>query len=530
MASDLFEAYLCGQAGDFYNGHFTSPGDRRRAVMRALRPIDEDVADALEAQQAKLSPSTARAQHLAALRRGAAAVVTGQQAGLFLGPLYTLYKAATAVRLARALSDEVGQPVVPIFWLQSEDHDLREIATCRVRTAGAPLTVALSVAEKNRIPVAHYALAEDVQQALAALRKELANLPHAEEHLSRLARHYQPGAGWVQAFAGCLAELFAEAGLVLVDPRDPALARAAIPVHRRALLEAEAISRALLARVRMLEAGGWQGGVHIRDGSPLSFFHPQGAAGPRFRLSPAPGGFAEVGGERVHGLRDLLDWLERDPQRFSTSALLRPILQDCLLPTAAYVGGPAEVVYSAQVAPLYAAYGLPATLVVPRARFRILEPRTEALLVRTQLAADDVCRPEDELIRKLAANSPMHSPPDVFERDLRERLEAALREALAKAHAEHSAELRMAEHGMRTILDKAVAKLRHKYEQALHHRNHLLIEEIKRLKALLHPEREPQERFYGISYFAARYGEWAFVAKVLDSVTPFDAAIKDLRL
>src|SRR2546428_822769 len=139
VTSDLFDAYCLGHARDLYGGHFGSREDRRRAVMRALRPVDEDVADALEAQQAKLFPSAARAQNVTALRRGAAVVVTGQQVGLFLGPLYTLYKAATAVRLARALSDEVNEPVVPVFWLQSEDHDLLEIAACHVRTAGAPL-------------------------------------------------------------------------------------------------------------------------------------------------------------------------------------------------------------------------------------------------------------------------------------------------------------------------------------------------------------------------------------------------------
>src|SRR5262249_44478413 len=97
---DLFVAYCLGDASDPYGGHFGSREDRRWAVMRALRPVDTEVADALEAQQAKLYPSAARTQNVTALRRGAAVVVTGQQVGLFLGPLYTLYKAATAVRLA----------------------------------------------------------------------------------------------------------------------------------------------------------------------------------------------------------------------------------------------------------------------------------------------------------------------------------------------------------------------------------------------------------------------------------------------
>src|SRR5919202_3434086 len=153
VTSDLSDAYCLGHASDLYGGHFGSREDRRRAVMRVLRPVEEDVADALEAQQAKLYPSAARTQNVTALRRGAAVVVTGQQVGLFLGPLYTLYKAATAVRLARALSDEVNAPVVPVFWLQSEDHDLLEIATCHVRTAGAPFRLTPPGAAKNPVSV-----------------------------------------------------------------------------------------------------------------------------------------------------------------------------------------------------------------------------------------------------------------------------------------------------------------------------------------------------------------------------------------
>jgi bacillithiol synthase len=529
VTSDLSDAYCLGHARDLYGGHFGSREDRRRAVMRALRPVDEDVADALEAQQARLYPSAARVQNITALRRGAAVVVTGQQVGLFLGPLYTLYKAATAVRLARALSDEVNEPVVPVFWLQSEDHDLLEIAACHVRTAGTPLSLTLPVPANNRVSVAHCTLPDEVQHCLEALRRELGNLPHADEHLSRLARHYRPDAGWVQAFAGCLAELFADDGLLLLDPRDPGLARASIPVHRRALLDAQLIARALLERVGMVEAHGWRAPIHVRESAPLSFFHPEGPSGPRYRLSAAPGGFAEIGGERVHELEALLGWLERDPQCFSTSALLRPILQDSLLPTAAYVGGPAEVAYFAQLPPLYEAYGLAAPLVVPRARFRLLEHRTEGLLARTGLTPSDVSRPDAELLSRMLPSSPTHWPPEVFERHLLEGFEVALHEALAKAHMGEGTQFSPVD-SMRSEVKKSAAKLRQRYEKTLRHRNGALLQELEQLKWLLYPGGEPQERFYGLAYFAARYGERGFVERVLQSVTPFDANPRDLRL
>src|SRR5262252_1976592 len=191
------------------------------------------VVAALEAQNGRLFPSRARDANLAALAAGAPAVVTGQQVGVFLGPLYSLYKAATAVHLARAAG------AVPVFWLQTEDHDLAEIAKVAVLgRAGTPVDVGVSVDAEQRVAVAHHRLPDEIEAALAALAVELEGLPHAEAHLALLRRHYRCGARWVDAFAGAFAELFAPEGLVFVDPRDPALAAAAAPVHRQALLEA----------------------------------------------------------------------------------------------------------------------------------------------------------------------------------------------------------------------------------------------------------------------------------------------------
>ncbi len=231
----------------------------------------------------------------------------------------------------------------------------------------------------------------------------------------------------------------------------------------------------------------------------------------------------------MHELEELLGWLERDPQCFSTSALLRPILQDSLLPTAAYVGGPAEVAYFAQLPPLYEAYGLAAPLVVPRARFRLLEHRTEGLLARTGLTASDVSRPDAELLSRMLPSSPTHWPPEVFERHLLEGFEVALHEALAKAHMGEGTQCSPVD-SMRGEVKKSAAKLRQRYEKALRHRNGVLLQELEQLKWLLYPGGEPQERFYGLAYFAARYGERGFVERVLQSVTPFDANPRDLRL
>jgi bacillithiol synthase len=528
--ADIFAAYLSGAAGSFFAGHYANPEDRRGAVARAARPLAPAVADVLAEQNAALAPSAARQAHLAALRSGAAAVVTGQQAGLFLGPLFTLYKAASAVRCARALAAESGQPVVPVFWLQVEDHDLPEIAVSHVPSdRGAPLTLRLPASPDEPIAIAHRTLPVEITTCLNELRRALINLPHAEPHLTRLARHYHAGAGWAAAFAGMLAELFAAEGLVFINPRDPALARAAAPIHRHALEAAAPLAAALEARSEALRAAGFAATVHVRPGAPLSFFHPDGPAGRRVRLAPIPGGFVEGGGERRHAPAALLAALAADPLRFSTSALLRPILQDSLLPTAAYVGGPGEVAYFAQLAPLYEAYGLPMPLLVPRARLRLLEDKTLRLLARLHLDADAAARPQDDLLAEHGRPAPAGLDRAVLVDSLLAPFDAALQQVRQR--------LEQAGPGMSTAIEKtratvemAVSKLGGKYDKALLYRDQSVVDDVARLKQLLYPQGLPQERFYGLSYFAARYGECALVDQVLAAVEPFDPRPRDLVL
>ena len=531
MARDIVEAYLRGQAGELFEGRPDDAAARVQATRAAVRPLAPEIHAALVAQNARLAPSRARELNLAALRQGAAAVVTGQQVGLFLGPLYTLYKAASAIQVARALAAAAGVPVVPIFWLQTEDHDLPEIASCGLAGAGGePASVALPASAQDRTSIAHRVLPDGVDGCLAELREQLGGLAHAEAHLARLARHYRAGAGWAQAFAGLLAELFADEGLVFVDPRDPALAPAARPVHERALADAGPIAALLAERASLLGERGFAAPVHVRAGAPLCFFHPDGPTGPRFRLEPDPADgdrFLEVGGTRAHTRAELRAALAAEPLRFSTSALLRPILQDTWLPTVAYVGGPGELAYFAQLRPLYAHFGLRMPLVLLRARFRLVEARTRRLLDRLGLQPADAARGEDELLARLRRDDPAWPAAADLERRLLAPFEAALAE-LAAAVTSAGPQLERALAKTRTSVTRSVGKLGARYQKTLLHRDGELVDAVRRLCMQLQPEGIPQERHHGLPYHAARVGDRALVEQVLAAVSPFDPAVKDL--
>jgi bacillithiol biosynthesis cysteine-adding enzyme BshC len=541
VASSFSVSWLRGEsrALEFLPDRFRHRSARAEAVTAAAsRTLAPALHEVLVARNARLAPSRARERNLELLARpGTTVVVTGQQVGLFLGPLFTVYKAASAIVAARALAEETGRPCVPVFWLQTEDHDLPEIDHCFVpRAASEPLRVALELpdAATSRAPVAHRRLGESVTGALAALRAELGTEPHASEHLALLERAYRPDATMADAFAEVLSTLFADEGLVFLDPRDPRLAPLAAPIHRRAIQEAATIANGLARRGGALTEAGFSEQVHIRPGSPLGFFSPEGPEGARYRLDPTstPDTWSLVGhpdGATVT-TAELLSWLDREPLRFTTSALLRPILQDTWLPTAAYVGGPGEIAYFAQLAPLYVHTGLPMPLVVPRARFRVIDDRARRLLDKLGLSPDDAATPRDELLARLAARNAGEGfePPEAVEARLLGTFAselARLAERTASFEPNFARALSRTDKTVRGGISRLVAR----YGRTIAQRDEVTRERVDRLRTLLAPQGAPQERILGLPYYACRLGSHAFTRLVLDACEPFSGNLTDLK-
>jgi bacillithiol biosynthesis cysteine-adding enzyme BshC len=512
MSSAFSPAFLRGEARAlaFLPDDFRHASRRAEHVRRAgTRSVSPRTLEVLRAQQAP-----GREAQLDALARpGTVVVVTGQQVGLFLGPLYSLYKAATAVSVARALEQETGVRCVPVFWLQSEDHDFEEIDHCHVHARDGALV-------KLRLPAPHHvercslsglALGAGVDEALRRLSEALEGLPHADEVLALFSRHYRPERTWVSAFADVMAELLPE--LLVLDPRDPALAAEALVVHRRAVEEAPAIARALLERHAALEREGFATQVHVRPDAPLCFFHPQGREGPRYRLEPRDGRWGLVGGTETFSTEQLLAGC------FSSSALLRPLVQDTLLPTAAYVGGPGEANYFAQLAPLYAHFGKPMPMFVPRARFRVVEPRVRSVLGELGLGPADVEAPTEAVLKKLLP-PPANPSPEELERRINEAV-APLLDAVTGVDD--------AVKRTRATIARAASRLAGRHARARLRSDEVLIGRVERAQRALWPHGEPQERVLGFPGFAARFGVQGFVELVKQALVPFEVDVKDVN-
>lgn len=517
-ASPFTPAWLGGapRALELLPRRFDDPSARRAAVASAARRAVHPAV-----LRAVVATTPAQRANLEALARpGTVCVVTGQQAGLFGGPLYTIYKAAAAVADAAALAAETGQACVPVFWLQNEDHDYDEIAECCVPVGAGLARVRVPVAGSDRRrSVGALRYGPEVEEALAAVADALHGLSEAPAAVDLLRRCWSAGVAPDAAFRAFIEALFAPVGLLVLDPRHEAVAEAARPVHARALREAPVIGEVLRARCAALEAAGFAVQVHVRPGSPLCFFHPDGPDGPRHRIESCDGGYRVVGtGEPV---------ALGGEGTFSTSALLRPILQDTLLPTVAYVGGPGEIAYLAQLPPLYAHFGLTMPLVVPRARFRVVDETSRRLAEQLGLSPDALHRSREELIAAVVRAPEGLPSPDVLFASLVGPAQRALEDFEAAAASVDPA-LGKAARKTSGAVSEAAARLVERYRRALAERDAVQVQRLDRLLARLAPDGAPQERVHGWPWYGARYGVEGFVRAVLDAVVPFDGALRDL--
>ena len=544
MSRAFSSSYVDGEsaARAFLPLDFRSAADRAaRARQAAARAVSPELIAVLRAQAAALPPSGARDANLAALAAGgAAAVVTGQQVGLFLGPLYSFYKAASAIAIARTLEAETGVRCVPLFWLQTEDHDFAEIATATVAGAdGQPRRFALPESPgEARVSVAHRCLPGEVTTLLEAVESALGSSPASAETLALLRAHYQPGRPLAGAFGGLMAALFADEGLLVLDPRVAPVARLAAPIYREAIVASAEIERRMGERGAALAAAGFDEQIPLRPGCALVFGHRDVAAGPRYRLErpAAPAGpWRLAGADHAMPEQEIAQALGHDPLRFSTSALLRPIVQDTLLPTAAYVGGLAEISYFAQVGPLYDHFRLPLPLVIPRARFRCLDAPTRRRLAEIGLQADDVARPTAELLPRLPGARPAALPSA---RELQARVASevapAVERIVAAAAAIDPSDRNLVRAAARTRLSvaHALTRLTARYARKLAEHDGTALTRLARVQAALRPDGVPQERAYSWPSLAGRLGPTALKRLVLDrlaTVGPFTTALQDLE-
>jgi bacillithiol synthase len=464
------------------------------AAIRYDAARRERVATILLRQNESWGGSSRTLENIRRLRAGATAAVTGQQVGLFGGPLFSIFKALTAVKLAEVATNG-GVDCVPVFWLATEDHDLEEISHVAMPGPDGSLqAIAVGTQGPPDAPVGTVRFGDEIQSALDAAAALLGD----SDALSSLRACYRPGETFGTSFGRLFTQWLAEWGVILLDASDPELHRIAEPVYRAALERSGELEEALQARGHDLEAAGYHQQVKITPSSSLVFSLHKGA-----RVSVHRQGADFVIDQEIISPAQLLSRVASSPQNFSGNVLLRPVVQDYLLPTLAYTGGSAEVAYFAQAAVVYQALLGRTTPVVPRFSATLIEAKPKSLLERYGLAFTDLLGVEP-LRERLAAHALSKDLQSAFE-----RAQASTRQSLAAIR-------QSLERLDKTLVDaanNAESKMLHQLEslQGRAARAELLQSEILDRKAAflsnaLYPNKVLQERELAGVYFLARHG------------------------
>jgi bacillithiol synthase len=493
--------------------------ERRERVLANHKTDRAAVCDALERMNRGWGASEKTLANIRQLREAdCIAVVSGQQAGLFAGPLYTIHKALSAVKLAECMAQR-GIKSVPVFWIATEDHDFPEVAKAEIINRDCALSSVSVPAEvhPDGLPVGRVTLDESIE---ASVQRLLAALPKTEfsDDLEKLLRTaYKPGTKFGDAFAQVMTALIGEKGLILLDPLDSQLKQAAAPLYAEAARRAHEIAIAIVNRSRELEAAGYHAQVAPSENSFPLFWHDDNGA--RHALTRNEDGKyqAKTAGQkpdRQGGLDDdrkftaeeLAAWALREPDRFSPNVTLRAVVQDFLLPTVAYYGGAAEIAYFAQTAEVYRILERPATPILPRASMTLVERHTWRALERYGIRLVDFFGGPDHVTARVVKEYLGKETSEAFDHttrsfnheldDLQEqlrRVDPTLAEALDKG---------------RRKINYQIDGLRTRFNRAQVGRDEAVRRQIERAFDLLYPGKTLQERRINITSLLARHGRY----------------------
>lgn len=461
------------------------------------------VADILERQNREFGGSEKTLENVGRLMSGAVAAVAGQQVGLFGGPLYSMLKAVSAIRMARDLTAQ-GMQCVPVFWLATEDHDLAEVNhTTLLNLDGLPERVEISSKGAKDAPMSEVRLGEEVLTAVQRATELL-----GDSEVATIVREtYRPGESMGTAFGKLFAKIFADYGLILLDASDRELHAIAQPMYTAVIEKAGPLAAALLERGKELREAGYHEQVKVTPETTLLFEKRNGARTVIHRANAKNGKESAdfTIGKQKAAREELLERIRTAPHTFSANVLLRPVVQDYLLPVAGYFGGPAEVAYFAQLDVVHRELLGTAAPILPRFSATLVDARAQRLMQKYGIGLSDLFggpAAVRELLGSRSMPAEVHEQFEAAEKTVGE----ALKGLMASLQKLDPTLVEASERSTRKM-QYQLSRLRKRVTLAEVRRNDEMSRHAEWLSANLYPDKGLQEReIAGISYLA-RFGK-----------------------
>jgi bacillithiol biosynthesis cysteine-adding enzyme BshC len=488
---------------------------RVEEVLAGYRVDRQKVCDALTSMNQRWGAGEATLNNIQLLREtDCVAVVSGQQAGLFTGPLYTIYKALSAVKLAGCLRQR-NTKAVPVFWIATEDHDFAEVAKAEFISRDCQLNrVDVSAAlHREGQPVGRVLLDESIDRVVDELFELLPNSEFAGDMKALVKHAWQPGRGHAESFAIMMTSLLGSHGLIFLDPLEPELKQLAAPLYSEAARRAPEIATAIEQRSAELESSGYHAQVLASANSfPLFLHDDEGARHALVRVENGKYQTKDVADQ--YTAEELATMAKSTPERFSPNVTLRAVVQDYLLPTIAYYGGAAEVAYFAQTAEVYRVLERPVTPILPRSSLTMIERHTGRVLERYDLTLADYFEGIEPVIKRVVEEYLGADTAKIFgdaEQNVNHELDR-LREELRTLDPTLADALETGRKKINYQLDG----LRTRFVRAQMNRDKAAHRQLQRAFDQLYPNKDLQERHINITSLLARHGtyviEWIYNA------------------
>ncbi len=432
------------------------------------------------------------------------AVVTGQQLGLFGGPLYTFYKTISAIKLSKMLSEQYsGFNFVPVFWLEGDDHDFDEVRNfCVLDNINSLYSVKYDDGleeEINRGSTGSIKFNENLNTVFENLTSSLRDTEFKASLIDLLKSIYQPGKTFLETFRELMINLFDEYGLVVFNPLDSKAKRLLIPVFKKAISEYAEQSLSLVERSAELEEV-YHAQVKVK---PINMFYLE--ENERLLIEPTDSGELRLKGKRKKfSFDDILNQIEFTPERFSPNVLLRPICQDYLFSTGFYIGGPGEISYFAQINPLYEIYEIEEPFIYPRASATIVEQGVNQVLNKHSFTYTDIFSDEEELIKRIVKASSEINLEDLFAKSS-EEINKVLEDISGKLTSIDKTLGDLSEKSKQRI-DQTFELLKNKASEAEKRKYDTSIRQLTKVRNILFPNGSLQEREINFIYFVNKYG------------------------